>query len=130
MGGTDDIENLVKLTIEEHAEAHRKLYEEHGKQQDYIAWQSLLGQMENEERQEKLSRIGGLNNMGKPKTDEHKAKIAETITGTVLAEDTKESISKSMKGNTNSQNHSSEEYKKKQSEAMKAAWKRKKQKAG
>ena len=27
MGGTDDPSNLIELTIEEHAEAHRKLFE-------------------------------------------------------------------------------------------------------
>ena len=30
MGGTDDPSNLIKLTIEEHAEAHKKLWEKHG----------------------------------------------------------------------------------------------------
>ena len=43
MGGTDEATNLVELTIDEHSEAHRKLYEEHGKWQDYIAWKSLSG---------------------------------------------------------------------------------------
>ena len=28
-GGTDDSSNLVELTVEAHAEAHKKLYEEH-----------------------------------------------------------------------------------------------------
>jgi hypothetical protein len=41
MGGTDDPSNLIELTPEEHAEAHRKLYEEHGQWQDYVAWQGL-----------------------------------------------------------------------------------------
>jgi hypothetical protein len=41
MGGTDDPSNLIELTPEEHAEAHRKLYEEHGHWQDYVAWQGL-----------------------------------------------------------------------------------------
>ena len=49
MGGTDDPENLVELTIEEHAEAHRKLFEEHGHWQDYIAWQGLAGLISKEE---------------------------------------------------------------------------------
>ena len=31
MGGTDDESNIIELTIEEHAEAHKKLYEENGK---------------------------------------------------------------------------------------------------
>ena len=43
MGGTDDPSNIVKLTVEEHAEAHRKLYEEHGLKEDWLAWKGLLG---------------------------------------------------------------------------------------
>ena len=43
VGGSDDPTNLVKLTVEEHAEAHRLLYEQHGRWQDYVAWQGLLG---------------------------------------------------------------------------------------
>ena len=43
MGGTDDPSNLVELTPEEHAEAHRKLYEEHGRWQDRVAWIGLAG---------------------------------------------------------------------------------------
>lgn len=45
MGGTNDPENLVELTIEEHAEAHRILYEKHGLIQDYCAWKGLSGQI-------------------------------------------------------------------------------------
>jgi|LakMenE01Jun11ns_1017448.scaffolds.fasta_scaffold9949118_5 hypothetical protein len=41
MGGTDDPSNLVDLTIEEHAEAHRILWEQHGKSEDLLAWQGL-----------------------------------------------------------------------------------------
>ena len=43
MGGTDDPSNLVELTVEEHAEAHRILYEQQGRWQDRVAWQGLLG---------------------------------------------------------------------------------------
>lgn len=49
-GGTNEPSNLVKLTIEEHSEAHRKLYEEHGRWQDRVAWLSLAGIMKDEER--------------------------------------------------------------------------------
>ena len=45
IGGTDDPSNLIRLSIEEHAEAHRKLYEEHGRWQDKVAWKSLSGQI-------------------------------------------------------------------------------------
>jgi hypothetical protein len=43
MGGSDDPSNLIKLTIEEHAEAHRILYEQYGKIEDRLAWHGLLG---------------------------------------------------------------------------------------
>ena len=41
MGGSDEPSNLIELTVEEHAEAHRKLWEKHGHWQDKIAWQGL-----------------------------------------------------------------------------------------
>lgn len=49
-GGTDDESNLIELTIEEHAEAHRILYETHGRWQDRVAWLSLSGIMNDQER--------------------------------------------------------------------------------
>lgn len=49
MGGTDEKSNLVELSVEGHAEAHRKLYEEHGNWQDYLAWQGLLKLLTTEE---------------------------------------------------------------------------------
>lgn len=45
MGGSDDPSNLVKLTVEEHAHAHLKLYEEHGKKEDLWAYQLLSNQI-------------------------------------------------------------------------------------
>ena len=59
MGGSDHPSNLIELTVEEHAEAHRKLYEEHGLTQDYIAWKALAGQIGKEEIQKAKSSIGG-----------------------------------------------------------------------
>ena len=53
MGGSNDPSNLVHLTVEEHAEAHKKLYERHGKQQDLIAYQALSGQITSEEARRK-----------------------------------------------------------------------------
>jgi hypothetical protein len=48
-GGTDDPENLIELSIEEHVEIHRLLYEENGKIQDFLAWKGLAGLMTKEE---------------------------------------------------------------------------------
>jgi hypothetical protein len=49
MGGTDEASNLIELTIEEHAKAHEKLYEQHGHWQDYLAWKGLLGLISHDE---------------------------------------------------------------------------------
>ena len=49
MGGTDDPSNIIELSVEDHAEAHRKLYEEHGCWEDKIAYQGLAGIIGHEE---------------------------------------------------------------------------------
>lgn len=49
MGGTDDPENLIRLTVEEHAEAHKKLYEQFGNKFDRIAYLVLSKQIGLEE---------------------------------------------------------------------------------
>lgn len=61
MGGSDDPSNLVFLTVAEHAEAHKKLYEEYGKYEDLFAWKGLSGQLGNEERLQERARLGGIN---------------------------------------------------------------------
>lgn len=40
-GGTNDPSNIIKLTIEEHAQAHKELYEKYGKWEDKCAWLAL-----------------------------------------------------------------------------------------
>lgn len=48
-GGTDDPSNIVELTVEEHAAAHKVLYEKYGRWQDELAWKSLSGMIGKEE---------------------------------------------------------------------------------
>jgi len=60
MGGTDDPSNLVSLTVEEHAEAHRKLYEKYGLTEDYLAWQGLSKQIGKEEILKEIYRQNGI----------------------------------------------------------------------
>jgi hypothetical protein len=128
MGGTDDPANLVALTIEEHADAHYKLYETYGKIEDKIAYLGLLKQIGQEEILLEKSKLGGKGNKGITKTAEHKIKMSKNAAGGVTKHitKTKETISNKMKNNTNSACHNTDEYKKKQSEAMKLAWQRKK----
>jgi len=86
-GGTDDAENLVLLTIEEHAEAHRLLYEQYNRKEDYLAWKGLSGLIGKDELLfEKCSlnssRPGPLNTFyGMKHTEETKRKISEKRKG-------------------------------------------------
>lgn len=43
MGGTDEPSNLIELSVSDHAEAHRILYENYGKLEDRLAWLGLSG---------------------------------------------------------------------------------------
>lgn len=45
MNGSDHPDNIIEVTIEEHAEFHRLLYEKHNKKEDRIAWLGLSGQV-------------------------------------------------------------------------------------
>ena len=133
MGGTDDPSNIIMLSVKEHAIAHADLYLKYGKHEDYVAFKALKKQIGKEEIWQETSRIGGFNNTGKPKSKEHASKISQANKDNPklqipLREERKQKISNSMKGNKNSSNHSSSEYKKKQSEAMKKAWAKRKSK--
>jgi hypothetical protein len=101
-GGTDDPDNLVWLTVEEHALAHKELYEKYGRWQDYYAWQGLSGQIGKEEI------IAGIYANRKPRlgailTDETKAKISMSKRGSKLSEEHKAKINPSGRKQPRSQ---------------------------
>ena len=54
MGGTDSKNNLIELSVEEHSEAHRILFEKYGCWQDYVAWKGLSGIISKEDIIEKI----------------------------------------------------------------------------
>ena len=60
MGGNNDKTNLVTLSVEEHAEEHRLLWEKYGKHEDYVAWKCLSGSIGKEEIISELCRLGGI----------------------------------------------------------------------
>jgi len=74
LGGTDDPRNLVELTVEEHAEAHRKLYEDYGNWQDRIAFLALSGRIG---REEILRMKQGMGMKGKKHTPDGIARMKE-----------------------------------------------------
>jgi hypothetical protein len=105
-GGSNDPSNLIELTLEEHALAHKKLYEEHGRWQDEIAYLTLSGQIGKEE-----ARIRALKKAltGKKQTEEHKRKNREATKGKKHKEESKRKMRKPK----------SEEHKRNLSKAMK-----------
>jgi len=74
MGGTDDPSNIVELTIEEHAEAHRVLYEKYGRREDKLAWKGLAGLMSKKEILREVFK-------GKKHTEEHKQHMSKVMSG-------------------------------------------------
>lgn len=99
-GGSDDPSNLIELTVEEHAEAHRILFEQYGRWEDEYAWKGLAGIIGKEELVRQMCSLGGKTWKGKkhkeetikkmsashignsyakgiPKTEEHKKKLSD-----------------------------------------------------
>ena len=97
-GGTDDPSNIVELTIEEHAEAHRLLYEEHGRWQDKCAWRALSGQIGKDEIILEVRREAGKKRRGRKLSEETKKKMSESSKGQVISEETRAKISAANKG--------------------------------
>lgn len=111
----------VDVTVTQHSMFHFANWQLWGAREDWIAWKSLAGQITKEERHLETSALGGRNNAGKPKSAEHRAKIAKSNTGKQS-----EKHSKAMIGNTNSHSQKSPEARARHSEIMRAAWARRK----
>jgi len=111
-GGADDPSNIVKLTIPEHAEAHRLLWEQYGRLGDKMAWLMLSGKTEEGEQvrielcrapeaRKKISEA----NMGRKKSSETCARLSTVLTGRIgsrtgqyCTSETKLKMSESAKG--------------------------------
>ena len=127
LGGTDEPSNITEITIEEHAEAHRLLYEQHGNWQDYLAWQGLSGRMGKEEiirykisqthkgkklspehieiLREKGKKLTGNNNpmFGKNQSEKCKLAVSKTHKGKIISEQTKKNMSIASTGRLHSE---------------------------
>lgn len=131
MGGSNDTTNIVELSIEEHAKAHKKLWIKYGKLEDYIAWKALSGSLGKDEfiklRCSLGGKIQGPKNKGWVPTDEtrkiwSKQRIGQPGRNTGCrwtdTEETKRKKSEAAKGKSKSENmkrltslHKSKTYK-------------------
>ncbi len=143
MGGTDDSSNLVQVTIEQHANLHKQLWEDLGCEEDRIAWLCLSGQISNAEaiilavkkantgrkwtkefRSKRSDQYTSEGNpfFGKKHSDETKSLISKKRTGKLHTEETKQFYSQTRKGELNGF------YGKKHSEESKMKMRKPKQK--
>ena len=129
IGGSDDSTNLIELTIEEHAEAQKILYEQYGRLEDKLAWKGLAGLISKSEiayeimtapkseewkesnrkpKKDKTNYYGNTNAKslkGVPKSEEHKANIAKSKEGVPRPDLIGNDYAKSLKGKPKSKEH-------------------------
>jgi hypothetical protein len=97
MGGTDDPDNLIKLTVEEHAEAHRLLYEKYGNEFDKIAWLGLTKSITKQEAM-RLAQSEGGKKKKPPRSKEHKEKLSKAGMGRIVSNETRKKLVKASTG--------------------------------
>lgn len=97
-GGSNDKSNIIELTIEEHANAHKLLFEQYGKIEDFIAWKMLSGKTEECELERiELAKQGFNNFMKSDDVLKWKNKISNSLSGKKQSSASKEKKSKSLK---------------------------------
>jgi len=101
-GGTDDPSNLIELTVEEHAEAHRILWEQYGKKEDELAWKGLAGLIGKEELVRQLCVLSGQKGM-KTLRERHPELVSRK--GLKHSNETKKKLSDMRKGVKKSNEH-------------------------
>ena len=100
-GGTDNPSNIVLLSVEEHAEAHKKLYDQHGRKEDRWAWLGLSGQIGKDE----LLREIAMSQKGKKKPEGFGLKISKANIGKTHTEESKLKMSLIKRGKKHSDEH-------------------------
>lgn len=122
MGGTNSDDNHVLLGSEEHADAHMDLFRRYGNGNDLAEYRRLMALHEAEQRAVSPPPSTGHKSKGIPKKPEHRKAISLAKRGQYVSDEHRAKISATMKGNKNSQGHSSDEYKERHSKRMKEAW--------
>jgi len=123
MGGNNDPSNIQTLTVEEHARAHKILWETYNKIEDYVAWQGLAGYapkaelirllLSHKSKGRKPWNYGKsgysvpaseqviMNNRRRMQLDSERKKISDSLKGRTFTEEWKEKLSAAAKKQTN-----------------------------
>lgn len=102
MGGSDDPSNIIELTVEEHAEAHRLLYEKYGRWQDQVAWKALSGMIGKEEI---IHEIHKKTNLGRYPSAEVREKMAMAKRGRKISAEHAKALHDGRRNSKNSKEH-------------------------
>ena len=102
MGGSDDPSNIIELTVEEHAEAHRLLFEKYGRWQDQIAWKALSGMIGKEEV---IHEIHKKMNLGRIHSKESREKMAKAKIGRKISTEHAKALHEGRRNSKNSKEH-------------------------
>lgn len=100
MGGSDDPSNLVQVTVEQHANLHKQLWEDLGDIRDYYAW---LGLSKREEEKIRLrcslgGKIGGKKLLGIPKSEQHRKNLANSLKGKKQTDEHIQNVKNALSG--------------------------------
>lgn len=97
-GGSDSEDNIVELTVEEHAEAHRLLYEKNGDLRDFIAWKMLSGKTKEAEiARMELSKQGFVKFLASDRKGEWQRKISRSLRGKSSSRESNDKRSESLR---------------------------------
>jgi hypothetical protein len=100
-GGSDNPSNIIKVNVAMHAFLHKQLYEEHGRWQDKIAYKHLEGTISSQQAIQEIriqANLGNKHRLGKPKSQEEKKKISNSLKGTKRTEESKRKQSQTLSG--------------------------------
>lgn len=97
-GGSDDSSNIIELTVEEHAEAHRLLWEQNRNLADFVAWKMLSGKTKEAERARiEMAKAAFKDFLRSNRKESWKKNISESLAGKKQTPESNAKRSDSMK---------------------------------
>ena len=80
--GFNATDNIVWLSLEQHAQAHELLFELHNRKGDFVAWKTLMGHVTHEEAIQEIRKVQGFANKGLRRSVKFKETRSAEYSGT------------------------------------------------